>query len=65
MDKQDKTVAEIPLLLACTWKSWRYKIQLMSSRTEQLIVEKTLPSGRLDIYLRDKFPAVSEEPFSV
>jgi 23S rRNA pseudouridine1911/1915/1917 synthase len=31
----------------------------MSSRTEHLIVEKTLPSERLDIYLRGKFPAVS------
>ena len=31
----------------------------MSSRTELVIVEKTLPSERLDIFLRDKFPAVS------
>ncbi len=31
----------------------------MSSRTENLIIERTLPSGRLDIYLREKFPAVS------
>jgi len=31
----------------------------MSLRKEQLIIEKTLPSERLDIYLRDKFPAVS------
>src|SRR6185503_13788986 len=31
----------------------------MSSRKEQLIIEKTLPSERLDIYLRDKFPAIS------
>jgi 23S rRNA pseudouridine1911/1915/1917 synthase len=31
----------------------------MSSRTEQLIIEKTLPSERLDIFLREKFPAVS------
>src|SRR6266403_5110671 len=31
----------------------------MSSRTELLTIEKTLPSERLDIYLRSKFPAVS------
>src|SRR5204863_773306 len=31
----------------------------MSLRKEKLIIEKTLPSERLDIYLRDKFPAVS------
>src|SRR5438105_5250886 len=31
----------------------------MSSRTELLIIEKTLPSERLDLYLRGKFPAVS------
>src|SRR5205807_10171892 len=31
----------------------------MSSRTELLTVEKTLPSERLDVYLRAKFPAVS------
>ena len=31
----------------------------MSSRTETLTIEKTLPSERLDIYLRGKFPAVS------
>jgi len=31
----------------------------MSSRTELLMIEKTLPSERLDIYLRSKFPAVS------
>src|SRR5882724_5820836 len=31
----------------------------MSSRTEHLMIEKTLPSERLDIYLRDKFPVVS------
>jgi 23S rRNA pseudouridine1911/1915/1917 synthase len=31
----------------------------MSSRTETLIIEKTLPSGRLDSFLRGKFPAAS------
>jgi 23S rRNA pseudouridine1911/1915/1917 synthase len=31
----------------------------MSSRTENLTIEKTLPSERLDVYLRGKFPAVS------
>jgi 23S rRNA pseudouridine1911/1915/1917 synthase len=31
----------------------------MSSRTEVLTVEHSLPSGRLDTYLRSKFPAVS------
>src|SRR5262245_43360929 len=31
----------------------------MSSRTEVLILEKTLPSERLDSFLRTKFPAVS------
>ena len=31
----------------------------MSSRTEVLTVERTLPSERLDIFLRGKFPAVS------
>src|SRR5260221_8894694 len=31
----------------------------MSSRTELLTIEKTLPSERLDTYLRGKFPAVS------
>src|SRR4051812_9677456 len=31
----------------------------MSSRTETLIIEKTLLSGRLDTYLRGKFPAAS------
>ena len=31
----------------------------MSSRTEVLTIDKTLPSGRLDTYLRGKFPAVS------
>ena len=31
----------------------------MASRTEHLTIEKTLPAERLDIYLRDKFPAVS------
>src|SRR5438876_10173925 len=31
----------------------------MSSRAELLTIERTLPSERLDIYLRSKFPAVS------
>ena len=31
----------------------------MSSRTEVLTIEKSLPSERLDTYLRDRFPAVS------
>jgi 23S rRNA pseudouridine1911/1915/1917 synthase len=31
----------------------------MSERTEVLVIEHTLPSGRLDTYLRGKFPAVS------
>jgi 23S rRNA pseudouridine1911/1915/1917 synthase len=31
----------------------------MSSRTEKFIVEHSLPGERLDIYLREKFPAVS------
>src|SRR5208282_5791484 len=31
----------------------------MFSRTENFIVEKSLPGGRLDIFLRTKFPAVS------
>jgi 23S rRNA pseudouridine1911/1915/1917 synthase len=31
----------------------------MSSRTEVFTIEKTLPSERLDAYLRDRFPAVS------
>jgi 23S rRNA pseudouridine1911/1915/1917 synthase len=31
----------------------------MSSRTESFTVEKSLPSGRLDTFLRGKFPAVS------
>lgn len=31
----------------------------MSSRTEVFTVEKTLPSERLDIYLRSRYPAVS------
>ena len=31
----------------------------MSSRTEVLTIERTLPSERLDTYLRGKFPAVS------
>src|SRR5215468_4316727 len=31
----------------------------MSSRTEVLILDRTLPSERLDTFLRSKFPAVS------
>ena len=31
----------------------------MSSRSEVITIEKTLPSGRLDTYLRGKFPAMS------
>ncbi len=31
----------------------------MSSRTETFTVEKSLPSGRLDAFLREKFPAAS------
>src|SRR5437588_5503737 len=31
----------------------------MSSRTELLTIERSLPSDRLDIWLRSKFPAVS------
>ena len=31
----------------------------MSLRTESLIIDRTLPSGRLDTYLRGKFPAAS------
>src|SRR5437660_3826068 len=31
----------------------------MAARTEFLTIEKTLPSERLDIYLRGKFPAIS------
>ena len=31
----------------------------MSSRTENFIVEKSLPYGRMDTYLREKFPAAS------
>ncbi len=31
----------------------------MSSRNESIIVERSLPSGRLDVFLRDQFPAVS------
>src|ERR1041384_4218081 len=31
----------------------------MSSRTESLIIDRTLLSGRLDTYLRGKFPAAS------
>ncbi|MEY2465556.1 MAG: rRNA synthase [Verrucomicrobiota bacterium] len=32
---------------------------MSASRTETVIIEKTLPSGRLDTYLRGKFPAAS------
>src|SRR5262249_992973 len=31
----------------------------MGSRTEVLVLDRTLPSERLDSYLRSKFPAVS------
>jgi 23S rRNA pseudouridine1911/1915/1917 synthase len=31
----------------------------MSTRTEKFIIEKSLPSARLDVYLREKFPAAS------
>ena len=31
----------------------------MSDRTEHFTVEKTLPSGRLDKYLSEKYPAAS------
>jgi 23S rRNA pseudouridine1911/1915/1917 synthase len=31
----------------------------MSARTENLIVEKSIPYGRMDTYLREKFPAAS------
>ena len=31
----------------------------MSSRTESFVIEKSVPSGRLDAFLREKFPAVS------
>src|SRR5215468_210161 len=31
----------------------------MSSRTEVLVLDRTLPSERLDTFLREKFPAVS------
>jgi len=31
----------------------------MSSRTESIVIDRTLLSGRLDIYLRGKFPAAS------
>jgi 23S rRNA pseudouridine1911/1915/1917 synthase len=31
----------------------------MSSRSEKFVVEKSQPSGRLDVYLREKFPATS------
>lgn len=32
---------------------------VMSSRTEIVVIEKTLPGERLDVYLRTRFPAVS------
>jgi len=35
----------------------------MSSRTENFTVEKSLPNGRLDAFLREKFPAVSRVAF--
>ena len=35
----------------------------MSLRTEVLTIEKSLPSGRLDTWLRGKFPAVSRGTF--
>src|ERR1041384_7662812 len=31
----------------------------MPSRTESLVIDRTLPDGRLDTYLRGKFPAAS------
>jgi len=31
----------------------------MADRTDTIIIEQSLPGGRLDVYLRDKFPAVS------
>jgi len=31
----------------------------MSNRSETLVVEQSLPGGRLDVFLREKFPAVS------
>src|ERR1041385_3207802 len=31
----------------------------MSSRTESVVIDRTLPNGRLDSYLRGKFPAAS------
>jgi 23S rRNA pseudouridine1911/1915/1917 synthase len=31
----------------------------MSSRTEVFVIEKSIPSGRLDLFLRDRFPAAS------
>ena len=31
----------------------------MPSRTEMLTVEQSLPGGRLDVFLRTKFPAAS------
>lgn len=31
----------------------------MTNRTETLVIEQSLPGGRLDVWLREKFPAVS------
>ena len=31
----------------------------MTNRTETFIIEQSLPGGRLDVFLREKFPAVS------
>ena len=33
--------------------------QRQTSRTEVFTIEKTLPAGRLDTYLRGRFPAIS------
>ena len=35
----------------------------MSERTENFIIEQSLPDGRLDVFLREKFPAVSRGTF--
>jgi 23S rRNA pseudouridine1911/1915/1917 synthase len=35
----------------------------MTARTETFSIDKTLPSGRLDTFLRDRFPAVSRGAF--
>src|SRR5258707_15801615 len=37
----------------------RRRIDRMATRTENFIVEKSLPSGRLDKFLCEKFPAAS------